>query len=86
MPPPQEPVTLAPEQIRELERRLSDLRHNINNHLSLIVAALELIRRKPETAARMIETIAEQPPKVLGELMVFSDLLESTLHIVKQPK
>jgi len=87
MPPTQEPVTLAPHEIQELERLLADLRHNINNNLSLIVAAVELIRRKPDLATRMVETIAEQPPKVLTELKVFSDRLESILHILpKEPR
>jgi len=86
MPPPYEAVTLAPDDIQELERLLSDLRHNINNNLSLIVAATELMRRKPDMAARMVETIAQQPPKVLTELKVFSDRLEAMLQIVRQPK
>jgi hypothetical protein len=83
---PQEPLTLTPEQIQEVERRLSELRHNINNNLSLIVAATELIRRKPEMASRMAESIAEQPPKVLNELRSFSDDLESLLRIVRHSK
>jgi two-component sensor histidine kinase len=86
MPPPYGPLTLAPADLQELERLLSELRHNINNNLSLIVAATELIRRKPEIAARMMETIAQQPPKVLNELKVFSDRVEAILQIVKQPQ
>ena len=86
MPSPQQSVTLAPEQIQELERRLSDLRHNINNNLSLIVAAIELLRRKPDLAMRMVETISEQPSKILDEVKQFSDQLERALHIVREPK
>jgi hypothetical protein len=41
---PTEPVTLSVGQLQELNRKLSDMRHDINNHLSLMVAALELIR------------------------------------------
>ena len=47
---PSEPVTLSIEQLDELNRKLSNLRHDINNHLSLIVAATELIRHKPQIA------------------------------------
>ena len=86
MPPPYEPVTLSPGDIQELERLLGELRHNINNNLSLIVAATELMRRKPDMAARMAETIAQQPPKVLTELRVFSERMEAMLQIVRQPK
>jgi hypothetical protein len=41
---PTEPVTLSVGELQELNRKLSDMRHDINNHLSLMVAALELIR------------------------------------------
>jgi len=41
---PTEPVTLTVGELQELNRKLSDMRHDINNHLSLMVAALELIR------------------------------------------
>ncbi len=86
MPAPDEPVTLSPSDIKEVERLLSELRHNINNDLSLIVAATELMRRKPDMAARMVEAIAAQPPKVVNELKVFSDRIEAMLQIVRLPK
>ena len=62
---PQNPVTLTPEQIGELNEKLSKTRHDVNNCLSLIVAAIELTRRKPELAARMTDTIAQQPDKII---------------------
>ena len=43
---PSGPITLTVGQVDELNRQLADMRHDINNHLSLIVAALELIRVK----------------------------------------
>jgi RNA polymerase sigma factor (sigma-70 family) len=51
---PTEPVTLGVEQIGELNRKLADLRHDINNYASLILASAELLRRRPETAERMM--------------------------------
>jgi hypothetical protein len=43
---PSQPVTLPVKDLEQLNRNLSDMRHDINNHLSLMVAALELIRYK----------------------------------------
>ncbi|HTL58158.1 MAG TPA: hypothetical protein VL361_20895 [Candidatus Limnocylindrales bacterium] len=73
---PREPITLAVGQIDDLNRRLSDMRHDINNHLSLIVAALELIRVKQKKGVVMeawqrVKTAAAQAhvdPGVLKEL------------------
>lgn len=78
---PTEPVTLTPAQIGELNQRLSNLRHDINNHLSLIMAAAELVRAKPQMAERMIATLIEQPPKINEAIQKFSREFEQTLGI-----
>ena len=80
---PQQPVTLSPAQIEELNSKLHDMRHNINNCLSLIVAGAELARRKPEAAMRMIESMEKQPDKVIAEMRAFSGLFEQTYGITR---
>ena len=81
---PAEPVTLSVEQIGELNQKLADLRHDINNRISVILASTELLRRRPEIAERMLATLAEQPPKILELMTQFSQDLETALHI-KRP-
>ena len=80
---PQQPVTLSPAQIEELNSKLHDMRHNINNNLSLIIAAAELARRKPEAAMRMIESMEKQPDKVITEMRAFSVIFEQAFGITK---
>ena len=80
---PNQPVTLTIEQVEQLNRQLSTMRHDINNQLSLIVAAVELIRHKPELAMRMISTVAEQPAKIGDALKKFSGEFEATLRITR---
>jgi cob(I)alamin adenosyltransferase len=80
---PNQPVTLSVEQIDELNRKLSTLRHDINNNLSLIVAAVELARCKPELAERMIATLAEQPPRISNAITTFSSEFEKTFGITR---
>ena len=80
---PSQPVTLTVEQIDELSRKLSNMRHDINNHLSLIVAAAELIKLNPDLAKRMCATLAEQPPKISEEMARFSDAFEASLGIAR---
>jgi hypothetical protein len=62
---PNVPITLSPEQLKELNSKLSHMRHEINNQLALVVAALELIRYRPELRDKMLDTVAEQSPKIL---------------------
>jgi hypothetical protein len=78
---PTEPVTLTPEQLNELNQHLSHMRHEINNQLSLIVAALELVRFKPDLRDRMLSTMGQQPPKIMEEVAKFSAEFERIFGI-----
>jgi hypothetical protein len=80
---PAEPVTLTPEQIAELNGKLSAMRHEINNNLSLLVAALELIRFKPDMREKMVATIGEQPQKIMRQIQGFSAEFEKTFGITR---
>jgi hypothetical protein len=80
---PTEPVILSVEQLDELNRKLSALRHDVNNNLSLMMAATELIRRRPESADRMWTALAEQPQKVAESVAQFSRDLEKALCITR---
>jgi hypothetical protein len=81
---PSQPVALTAEQIDELNRKLSNMRHDINNHLSLIMAAVELIRTKPQMAERMMATLVEQPPKIAVALNKFTGEFERTLGLSRR--
>ncbi len=81
---PDKPVTLSPAQVEELNKKLSEARHNVNNFLALIIAASELIKRKPDTTARMVDTMAEQPAKIMEEFQKFSREFERTLSINRE--
>jgi hypothetical protein len=80
---PTEPVTLSVEQIGELNQKLADLRHDINNHVSVMLASTELLRRRPETTERMLASLAEQPPKIIEAIIQFSRDLEAAFHITR---
>ena len=79
------PVSLTAEQVDELNRKLSDMRHDINNYLSMMVAAVELIKYNPASAARMTETLQEQPRKISEALTKFSAEFENAVGIARQP-
>lgn len=83
MPLPTEPVTLNVEQLDALNRKLSALRHDVNNELSLMMAAAELIRRRPENGARMWPTLIEQPQKTAETVTKFTRELEKALGITR---
>jgi aspartokinase len=83
MPLPNQPVTLNVEQIGELNRKLSTLRHDVNNNLALVVAAAEIIRRKPESAERMWTALTEKPQRIAESVAQFARELETALGITR---
>jgi hypothetical protein len=81
---PTEPQTVTPEQVAEINGKLSEMRHNINNYLSMVIAATELIKRKPEGTERFLEMIGQQPPRITNELQQFSNEFEKMLQIQRE--
>lgn len=80
---PSEPVTLTAAQIADLNKKLADLRHSVNNNLSLIIAGCEIIQRKPESAEKMWKALSDQPHKIARTVAQFSRDLETALHIMR---
>jgi uncharacterized protein YigA (DUF484 family) len=80
---PSEPVTLSVEQIGELKQQISDLRHDVNNNISLMLSAVEMIRRRPESLENMLEAFGRQPKKINDAIAHFTKSLENALHIKK---
>jgi hypothetical protein len=76
---PNEQVTLNTEQVEALRKKLSSMRHDVNNHLSLIVAATELIKLNPDAIGRMTATLIEQPSKISDQISRFSAEFEKAL-------
>lgn len=76
-------VNLTAEQIQDLNKQLSTMRHDINNYLSLVLAAAEVIRRKAEAVERMTGTLTDQPRKVSEAMQKFSTSFEKALGIEK---
>ena len=78
---PDQAVTMSPAQIEELNKKLSEARHDVNNCLALIIAATELIRRKPDTTARLVDSIAEQPQRIMEQLQKFTHEFEKSMGL-----
>lgn len=80
---PTEAVTLSAEQLAELNRRLSNMSHDIRNALSLIVASAELIRQKPELMDKMMPRISDAPGKISTCIDAFRAEFEKTFGITR---
>ena len=81
---PLQPVTLSAEQVAELKQQLVDLRHDINNNVALMLSAIEMMRRRPESAEKMLDSMGRQPHRITEAVLRFSKALETALHLVRQ--
>jgi len=80
---PNSPATLSAAQLAELTQKLGHMRHEINNQLAMVVAALEMIRFRPEMRDKMLTTISQQPPMIMAEVAKFSAEFEQTFGITR---
>jgi hypothetical protein len=80
---PTEPVTLSVEQVRELKDKIADLQHDVNNSVSLMLAAVELIRVRPESRESMMDSFARHPKKIIETVTQFTRSLEGSLGITR---
>ena len=78
---PGKPVTLSARKISEIEKKLARLRHEVNNNLTLIVAAAEMLRRRPDPGERVWETLEQKPLVVADRVAEFTRHLEKALHL-----
>jgi hypothetical protein len=69
---PSGPVSLTETQILALHEQLRTMRHDVNGRLANIVAAAELMRMRPETAAQRLPLLLEQPHKAAESIAKFS--------------
>jgi hypothetical protein len=80
---PNGPVTLTEEQIVALHGELRKMRHDVNGRLANIVAAAELIRLRPDSAAERLKLLVEQPMKAAETLAEFSRQFETRLGLAR---
>jgi len=72
---------LSENQIVALHERLRTMRHDVNGRLANIVAAAELLRLRPETAAERLKVLLDQPHKAAESIAEFSREFETVLGL-----
>jgi hypothetical protein len=81
---PSGPVSLSPEQIVDLHEKLRTMRHDVNGRLANIVAAAELMRMRPESAAERLQLLLDQPHKAADSISEFSKAFEQLFGLKRE--
>jgi uncharacterized membrane protein len=78
------PVLLSEAQVLALHEKLRVMRHDVNGRLANMVAAAELMRMRPESAAERLKILLEQPHKAAESIAEFSKEFEQVFGLKRE--
>lgn len=66
---------LSPEELAELQKKYSEIKHSINNALAVMMALSEMSQRRPDYAEKLASTVLTKAPQIVSSLQEFTALL-----------
>ena len=67
--------TLTPEEISQLQKKFSEIKHSINNALAVMMALSEMSQRRPDYAEKLASTVLSKAPQIVTSLQEFTQVL-----------
>jgi hypothetical protein len=66
---------ISPEELVELQKKFSEIKHSINNALAVMMALSEMSQRRPDYAEKLASTVLAKAPQIVSGLQEFTQLL-----------
>jgi len=66
---------LSPEELVQLQKKFSEIKHSINNALAVVQAVAEMSQRRPDYAEKLATTVLSKAPQIVSSLQEFTQLL-----------
>ena len=71
-----EPVsTIPPDEVAQLQKKFSEIKHSINNALAVMMALSEMSQRRPDYAEKLASTVLSKAPQIVTSLQEFTQVL-----------
>ena len=67
--------SVTPEELAELQRKFSEIKHSINNALAVMMALSEMSQRRPDYAEKLASTVLSKAPQIVSSLQEFTQAL-----------
>jgi hypothetical protein len=67
--------TITHEELVQLQKKFSEIKHGINNALAVMMAMSEMSQRRPDYAEKLASTVLTKAPQVVSSLQEFTALL-----------
>lgn len=68
------PVVTA-EELGQLQKKFSEIKHSINNALAVMMALSEMSQRRPDYAEKLATTVLTKAPQIVSSLQEFTQAL-----------
>ena len=66
---------ITQEELAQLQRRFSEIKHSINNALAVMMALSEMSQRRPDYAEKLANTVLSKAPQIVTSLQEFTQAL-----------
>lgn len=70
-----EEITLSREEMAQLQKKFSEIKHSINNALAVMMALSEMSQRRPDYAEKLASTVLTKAPQIVSSLQEFTQAL-----------
>ena len=71
-----QPTLLTAEEMAELQKKFSDIKHSINNALAVMMALSEMSQRRPDYGEKLASTVLTKAPQIVASLQEFTNALK----------
>ena len=77
--------TLSPEELAQLQKKFSEIKHSINNALAVMMALSEMSQRRPDYAEKLATTVLSKAPQIVSSLQEFTQVLNDKAGVKPAP-
>ena len=68
-------TTIPQEEVAQLQKKFSEIKHSINNALAVMMALSEMSQRRPDYAEKLASTVLSKAPQIVTSLQEFTQVL-----------
>lgn len=74
--------TISPEELAQLKKQFSEIKHSINNALAVMMALSEMSKRRPDYAEKLATTVLSKAPQIVSSLQEFTQALNEKAAVM----
>jgi hypothetical protein len=65
-------AAVTAEELTQLQKKFSEIKHSINNALAVMMALSEMSQRRPDYAEKLASTVLTKAPQIVTSLQEFT--------------